>query len=280
MSLNDKKLPALFQSERGPITESDHRTALCKLGLVRGDLVMLHADVSTFGKLGDFRDRNAFLQALLDGFVDVLGPEGTLIVPTYTYSFCKNQPFDVKSSPSTTGIFSEYVRTRPNAVRSADPIFSHAGLGPKAAMLLNDVGTTCFGKESVFDRFYNQNGKIVNFGKFFDITYLHYIEHEYQLRFGKLSYRKNKTFSGTIINSDGISRHSEFTYYVRRLADEQLDVQYQMPKLAEELRRRSLLGATMLGNNEILCSTARDCLEVGFQMLDQDIYAFLAKKPN
>ena len=67
-----------------------------KVGLKKGDIAMVHSDLRTFGKIGDVTDKERFIGLILNAFLNVLGKEGTLVVPTYTYSFCRNQVFDVK----------------------------------------------------------------------------------------------------------------------------------------------------------------------------------------
>lgn len=272
--MTEKESPALYFSDSLSISRSDIENALEKVGLKRGDVAMVHSDVGTFGKLGMISDRERFLGEILKAFLNVLGPEGTLIVPTYTYGFCKGEVFDVKESRSDTGIFAEHVRKQKNAVRSEDPIFSHTGIGKAAKRLLEGVGTDCFGKDSFFDRFYEAGGKILNFGKFFDITFLHYIEN----KFG-VSYRYNKKFSGDIVGLDGQRRSAEINYYVRALPEDGLNVEYAMPLLGDELLRRGLLKKEPLGAHFVLCCNSKDCFDVGIEMLSSNENAFLKDNP-
>lgn len=263
-------LKALYHAATGPVTRADIEAVLARAGITLGDVLMVHSDVGTFGKLGDVVDRNEFLEEILQAFRNVLGRNGTLIVPAYTYSFCKGESFNVKGSRSLAGIFSEYVRVRPDTVRSEEPIFSHAGFGSKASFLLEKVGPDCFGKSSFFDRFYELDGKLVNFGKFFDITYIHYIEQ----CFG-VSYRYMKKFSGTLIDVSGCARSHEADYYVRHLYDDGREVIYDMPLLGDAMERRGLLKRVPLGDSAVLCSSAKDCFRVGTEMLRRNELAFL-----
>jgi len=196
-------------------------------------------------------------------------------VPTFTYSFCKKEQFDVNHSKSTVGIFSEFVRNQPSAIRSKDPIFSHAAIGKDAEKLLQEVSPVCFGEDSFYDRFYKADGKIVNFGKFFDITFLHYIEK----KFG-VDYRFEKTFSGNIIHEDGRVEAKEASFYVRYLPEDGRTIEYDMPTLGNELRKRVLLTKVPLGDSFILFSKAKDCFDVGMDMLNTNPYAFLTSHPH
>ena len=64
-----------------------------------------------------------------------IGPGGTLIVPTFTYSL-NGEIFDKQNSPSKCGIFSEYVRKTGKGKRSFDPVFSIYSIGKHAKYFL------------------------------------------------------------------------------------------------------------------------------------------------
>ena len=89
---------------------------------------------------------------ILDFFLQVLCSEGTVLVPTYTYSFCENQIFDVKNTPSTIGPVTEFFRKQKNILRSKDLIFSVAVIGPKKENFLVKLPYTCSGQDGVYIR--------------------------------------------------------------------------------------------------------------------------------
>lgn len=265
-------MKALYYYGSIPVTREDIEDAFKKSGLRNGDVVMVHSDVGRFGRLGDIHNREMFLDSILDAFLNVLGGKGTLIVPTFTYSFCNNKVFDVRRTPSTVGIFTEHVRRKNRVVRSAEPIFSCAGIGMQAKKLLEKVGNECFGENSLFDRLYKMDGKVMLFGRPFDITYTHYIEKVF-----KVSYRFDKLFSGKIIDKNGKSYFSEFLYFARYL---DRNVNYKMEYLGNELFKRGLLKKVGLGHSSILLCGAKDVFNVGIEMLKNNEYAFLAGIPN
>ena len=272
--MTKKSEQAIYYHNNNPLTRMDVEKALLDSGLANDDIVMVHSNVSTFGKMGDLKKRTLFLNEILNAFLNVIGAGGTLIVPTYSYSFCNNQEFDVKRTKSTMGAFPEYVRTLNSSIRSEDPIFSHTGIGRYAKELLSNVSCECFGKDSLFGRIYKHNGKIINFGKFFDVTYLHYIE-----KIFNVSYRFDKIFSGTIINEHGKKYYKEFKYYVRTRESDMKFI-YDMTLLGDELERQGLLKRVKLGSSHILCSKATDSFKVGLEMLKKNNYAFLSVNPG
>lgn len=267
--IREKKL---YAGGSGGITQKDLEAALKRAGLEKGDIVMVHSDVGVFGKLGDMRVREEFLDAILSAFLNVLGWEGALILPTFTYSFCKGEIFDVKNTPSTVGILTEHLRKKKESIRSMEPIFSCAGIGRRSEDILNGPGDECFGSDSVFDRLYKLNGKLMLFGRPFDITYTHYVE-----RFFGVSYRFDKVFSGTVIDENGNTSNKKVTYYVRYL---DRDVVYDMEKIGNGLFNKKLLNKVKLERGDILSCRARDVFDTGMEMLKKDEHAFLAHPPK
>ena len=71
-------------------------------------------------------------EGLVDALLDALGPAGTLMAPTFTYSSAR---FDPETTPGRTGAVGEALRGRPAAIRSLHPFHSVAAIGPRAAEL-------------------------------------------------------------------------------------------------------------------------------------------------
>src|SRR5690349_3509271 len=94
------------------------QAALQASGVQPGDLILVHSDASPLMpllKADWWEDALAFLQS---GFEAVLGPQGTLVVPTFNYEFCRGRPYDHERTPSQVGLFTNYVRADSRAVRS------------------------------------------------------------------------------------------------------------------------------------------------------------------
>lgn len=60
---------ALYSSNGRSITQYDIERALKDVGLKHGDIVLVHSDVSSFGKLGDIKDRNDFFNPFIECFL-------------------------------------------------------------------------------------------------------------------------------------------------------------------------------------------------------------------
>ena len=96
---------------------------LRSLGLARGDRVVVHSSLRAVSPV------EGGAEAVVDALLDVLGPEGLLVVPAFTYD---TERFDPTVEPGRTGAVAEAVRLRPDAVRSLHPAHSVAALGAGA----------------------------------------------------------------------------------------------------------------------------------------------------
>lgn len=151
------------------------------LGVRRGDVLMMHSSYKSLGAVAG--GPQAVVQALLD----VLGPAGTLVVPTHTsentdpaswqhppappeqWATIRHEApgFDLERTPASRwmGRLAELVRTWPGALRSNHPQVSVAALGPHAATIvaghrLEDA----LGDGSPLGAIYRLDGKVLLLG--------------------------------------------------------------------------------------------------------------------
>jgi aminoglycoside 3-N-acetyltransferase len=137
-------------------TRAELASQLDRIGLERGDAVVLHSSLRSIGRV----DGGA--ETVVAALLDVLGPEGLLVAPTYTYW---TQRFDPVTEASLTGRITETIRLWPGAVRSWHPTHSVAAIGMGAAELCDGhhlVGAVSHG--SPLDRLAARGGKILLLG--------------------------------------------------------------------------------------------------------------------
>ncbi len=200
----------LIKAKGEIFTTKDLILALEKVGVKSGDILCVHTEIFNFGT--PLLPKNEFLSAVLECFWQVLGKNGTLIMPTFTYSFCKNKPFNKLESGSTMGVLTEFFRKQKGVFRSDDPIFSFAVSGAKKDLFLKPCAT-CFGVGSVYDELARNNGKIMLFGTDkLGYTFTHFVE-----EVANVSYRYFKEFSGILIDEKGEEKNAKIKYFVRDL---------------------------------------------------------------
>lgn len=191
-------------------SDEDLIEAFHELGISKGDILCVHTELFKFGT--PLLSKNEFLKTLLECFFQVIGDEGTLIMPTFTYSFCKNRIYDKANSITKMGALNEYFRkwAGDGGRRTNDPIFSFTIKGAKENLFLKDT-TSCFGENSVYDILYKNNGKFITFGGI-GHTLTHYAEEQFGV-----NYRYHKNFTGKMIDEFGRLQDKDIACYVRKL---------------------------------------------------------------
>ncbi|MFC4307853.1 AAC(3)-IV family aminoglycoside N-acetyltransferase [Steroidobacter flavus] len=104
---------------------------LRRLGVTRGGVLLVHTSFRAVrpierGPLG-----------LIDALCDVLGPEGTLVMPSWTE--LDDEPFDARTTPSAKdlGVVAQTFWRLPG-VRRSDHFHAFAALGPQAEVITAD----------------------------------------------------------------------------------------------------------------------------------------------
>lgn len=163
-----------------PLTVSALAEQFTAGGLKAGQTVLVHSAMSKLGWV--VGGPNTVIEALLS----VLGPTGTLMMPTHTTDntdpenwqnppvpahwwpiIRANMPaFDPAITPTRQmGTIPELFRTYPNVIRSNHPISSFAALGPNAQTLLENHHLKAdLGEGSPLSRLYDLDGYVLLLG--------------------------------------------------------------------------------------------------------------------
>lgn len=151
---------------------------------------MVHASLSSVGRVAG--GANAIITALLD----VLGEDGTLVMPTFRSSVSApgltdilppdlieearalTPPYDADTTPSEMGLITETFRTWPGVLRSPHPTSSIAAHGPLAERLVaRHAPAWATGRDSPFDILHEVDAQLLLLGVGFNrLSMLHYAE--------------------------------------------------------------------------------------------------------
>jgi len=181
-----------------------------ELGMGEGDTIFVHSSYSTLGKAPGGMEGGP--QAVIDAILEVIGPLGTLIMPTFNYDFLKGTPWDIRTTPSQMGVLTEIVRNDPRAKRMLHPIYSMAAIGRHADELTSHRSNDCFGETTIFSKFREWDAKILILGLAYSksITFLHHCE-----QMAGVDYRFLKEFKGIAIDQQGKPDEVTYTMFVR-----------------------------------------------------------------
>lgn len=136
---------------------------LARLGIVSGDIILMHSSYKSLGGI------EGGAEGFFKAFLDLLGPEGTLVLPALSYrDVSREQPvFDVLNTPSCIGYLPEFFRTQvPGVIRSLHPTHSCCMTGRYAEFLSegHELDDTPVGPHSPFAKLPKLGGKILMLG--------------------------------------------------------------------------------------------------------------------
>lgn len=179
------------------------RHLMNELSIESDALVWAHIGIKGFGILEDG------LETIISSFNQTL-TRGALVLPTFSYSWCNNNKFNIDSIVSKElGDFSNYAIKSRKFNRNQNPNFSATVMDntsdKKIEKIINKKFTesTCFGNGSIFDNMYEYSKSnpayILLLGGahddvLFRTTFMHYIEEKLDVpyRFSKKFYNPDK----------------------------------------------------------------------------------------
>ena len=180
-----------------------------------GDSIFVHSNIGFFGILKEAQSQKDYFELFKRAIFEVIGSTGTLIVPTFSYSFCRKEPFIREKTAGVCGFFSEQTRQDIDAVRSDDANFSIAAIGSKKHFFTSPSPDYSFGSNSFWEKFLLTGGKFCNFNFDSGSTFIHYIERKL-----KVPYRFDKEFPGLLI-SNGKEQKRSFYHFCYDLKKKQ-----------------------------------------------------------
>jgi len=197
-------------------TKDDLANSFRCAGVQENDIVYCHVWMSNIGvPMEQAEGAQSKFEVIYGALMDVIGPEGTVLSPTFTYSFCSGEVFDPEKTTSSAGYFGECLRKLPGARRSLDPLFSSAGIGPRVEELFHHLPNESLGKDCLFDRLGKAGARLCNIGvDLFYTTANHFV----QDMFGSVPCRFPKLFSGYVSLGEKLVKQS-WIYYVRVLGE-------------------------------------------------------------
>ena len=150
-----------------PLSESDFKNILIDdLNLRASDLIYVHSGMD--GLSLDFP-----FYRILFLIQEVIGPTGTVVFPTYpnhrmsSYEWLRQgNVFDVRRTPSYTGILTEFARRQRKAIRSLHPTKSVCAIGPAAPALTSThhLSPYPYDSTSPYYKLIAGGGKIIGLG--------------------------------------------------------------------------------------------------------------------
>lgn len=257
------------------VSQADFRSALVRVGLADERVIAIISDISAFGELeSDSSNQESKLEAYLECIKAVMPSEGTIVVPTFTYVRSgPDSPYVHESSPSETGVLTEYLRTRPDSLRSVHPVFSFAAVGPGKERICSNASRHAYGWNSVSHRLVKEDAFVLCLGRspHRGAFFIHFAE----ILVG-VPYRYTKELSIPVW-VDGKKVEHSFYHFVKH-ADS--DIDWNTNRLVERLEVQGLLRYEPIGRGGMWGFRAKDLVDTTIDLLMRNVYGLLGHAPT
>lgn len=139
------------------VTQADLVAGLRDMGVETGAMLQVHSSLSQLGYV------EGGAETVVDALREVVGPEGTVMVPTFNHGSA--DVYDPLTTPSANGAVTEALRRRPEARRSVHPTHPYAAIGKHAEDLVaGHLEVDTFSRRSPLGKLADQGGSILLLG--------------------------------------------------------------------------------------------------------------------
>lgn len=264
MPVNSLSDQSLFKTSEGHLVKGcDFMRAFAITGACDCDYLYIHTGLS-FGL--PTTSKRQILSTLVELIINTGVPN--IIFPTYTFSFCNGEAFDVQHSKTWMGALNEFARNDIRFERSRDPMLSVCISGNDKS-IVRDIGKYSIGNGSSYDILDRKNGVKFMFlgiklGACF--TYMHFLEY-----IAKVPYRYQRKFEGTLCNY-GVCHPDDYYLFVRYNGVLPNQASYEFEKMLE---KSGHLKTALIGENAISVIDKEPARELYLNLLDADQYHFV-----
>lgn len=262
-----KRLVRGYHRRFRAFTPVDLNRALVELGVVAGDVVMVHSAFDSFlGFQGGPVDVIRTLR-------EVVGARGTLMMPTIPFrgtavEYALGDPvFDVRRTVSRMGLLTEVFRRSPGVVRSIHPTHSVAVWGNRADAIIagHERAETPCGRSTPYEKLLEYDGKILLAGVPANtMTFCYFVVEELEPQLAIPVFTR-ETYPMRWRDADGAVRVSNMRLFSLRL-------DHDLRPLVGELKRRRQWREGRVGSLRLMLLRARDVYEAAVALADKGMF--------
>ncbi|HEY0406493.1 MAG TPA: AAC(3) family N-acetyltransferase [Pyrinomonadaceae bacterium] len=199
-----KRVEQAARDSLPPLNERDLARILTdELGVKNGDTLFIHSSID------QLRPDFPFYR-LLPLIQQAVGPQGTILFPTYpqaaSFEFLsRREVFDVRRTPSYTGILTEFARRQRNALRSLHPTKSVCAIGLNALALTatHQLSPYPYDVHSPYKKITEHDGQIIGLGVMTkNLSFVHCVDDALKDSFPVRPYH-DRLFAAECINYEG-----------------------------------------------------------------------------
>ena len=242
------------------VTRQDITAAVKRLGVVPGDILLVHSSYKSLGPVEGGPD------GVIGGLEDALGKEGTLVMPTLCQGdLVRAYECWYMDKPSDVGFLTEYFRKQIYVYRSNHPTHSVAARGKYAYELTFEhtargphycpFGEYAFADSSPWAKMYEMSAKILFIGC--------------GARYNTMKHMVEGRFVEE--NLEKVADPDMKQMLLRRLrhlgVDEGIRMFYNGANMCAALEEEGLVQRTVCGNAELICMDAKISADASLRQL-------------
>ena len=257
-----------------PLSEAAFLKVLSEeLRLGSGDTVYVHSSMDQLHLAFPFYLILSLIQRLI-------GPSGTVLFPTYpnhqisSYEYLQQgKVFDVRRTPSYTGILTEFARRQKNAVRSLHPTKSVCAIGRYAKELTgsHQLSPYPYDKNSPYYKLIDYNAKIVGIGVWTEyLSFVYCVDDAFKEKFPVRVYHP-EIFAAQCRNYDGQIE------VVRTYAHDMRNVVHDVPKVMREYVSPDICADLRVGGMKFFRADARELFAALMKLAESGITVYSTK---
>ncbi|MCK4568802.1 MAG: AAC(3) family N-acetyltransferase [Bacteroidales bacterium] len=190
-----------------------YREIAGKLQIQNGDVVLLTSDILRLAMRARKTEREFSAEAFLESFIEVLGPDGTLLIPAYNFDLENGDAYDISKTEPMTGSLAVAAMHIDGFIRTTHPLHSFLVSGKDAGLLSDLENSSSFGKDSPFAYLLEKNALLIFAGTTIEeaMTFTHFVEENEQVR-----YRRYKNLKVDYTDRKGDTYAKVFKLYAKK----------------------------------------------------------------
>ena len=183
--------------------------------VMKGDVVFISSDSKVMLMDAVMNKAAIDLNPFIDGLIEAVGEEGTILFPTYNWDFCSGKTFDFIHTPCKTGSLGTAALKHKGFIRTKHPIYSFAVYGKDKEYLSAMNNTDSFGLDSPFAYLREKNAVnyIIDVSLMHSFTFTHFAEEHS----GAVKHRFIKNFTADYVDESGKREKRTYSMFVRDL---------------------------------------------------------------
>lgn len=231
------------------ITRQQLEDLLRAAGVRSGSVLFVHSSLSSLGNV------SGGAETVVAALREVLGRQGTLVVPTFTFAHEIETVFDPQREPSQMGAISETVRSLSASRRSRHLYHSVAAIGRLRDRITDRHGPSAWAADGPFWQLIALDADILLLGvPYTRCTQFHVVE-----QIVNVAYRKWLHVDAVICEPDGMTSPLPTRVY----RPEPGFIGNDFNKFGRLLESRDVVGKSLIGNAITRLFKAQDVLDIG-----------------